>query len=155
MRKKNVKATKCGRDTNVARGLAEKECEGNKKMHGIVFYKDINGNAPIKDYIKQLKAKTDKNSRIKLNKIQDYIKALRIHGTQLGEPYIKHLADEIWELRPIKDRVLFAKWLKGGFILLHHFVKKTKKTPRREIDQAKRNFEDFMERRNKDEQKQK
>jgi phage-related protein len=30
--------------------------------------------------------------------------------------------------------------------LLHHFVKKTNKTPPREIEQAKRNKKDFLER---------
>jgi len=35
------------------------------------------------------------------------------------------------------------------FILLHHFVKKTQKTPPREIDQAKRNLADFIERNDK------
>lgn len=32
------------------------------------------------------------------------------------------------------------------FILLHHFIKKTRKTPRREIIKAKNNLNDFLER---------
>jgi len=32
------------------------------------------------------------------------------------------------------------------FILLHHFIKKTQKTPKAEIEQAKRNMRDFLER---------
>lgn len=32
------------------------------------------------------------------------------------------------------------------FVLLHHFVKKTRKTPKREIECAKRKLEDFKER---------
>ena len=71
---------------------------------------------------------------------------MRKEGKQAGEPYIKPLADEIWELRPIKDRILFAAWDGKGFILLHHFVKKTQKTPPREIEQAKRNLADIKER---------
>ena len=35
----------------------------------------------------------------------------------------------------------------NGFILLHYFqFKKTQKTPKREIDQAKRNLKDMQER---------
>ncbi|MCQ4765655.1 type II toxin-antitoxin system RelE/ParE family toxin [Cloacibacillus evryensis] len=30
--------------------------------------------------------------------------------------------------------------------MLHHFIKKTQKTPRREIEQAKRNLADYRER---------
>lgn len=41
-------------------------------MHKIYFYKDAKGNEPVLDYIKELAAKRDKDSRIKLNKIQDY-----------------------------------------------------------------------------------
>ena len=29
----------------------------------------------------------------------------------IGEPFIKHLEGEIWELRPLRDRILFAAWL--------------------------------------------
>ena len=46
-------------------------------MYAIVFYKDKNGKELVADYIKGLASKKDKNSRIKLNKINDYIEALR------------------------------------------------------------------------------
>lgn len=116
-------------------------------MHPIYFYRDRHGTRPIAAYIAELAAKTDKDSRIKLNKIRDYIKALGEYGTQVGEPYIKHLDGEIWELRPIRDRILFAAWHQGGFVLLHHFMKKAQKTPAREIARAKQNLADLIERR--------
>ena len=74
------------------------------------------------------------------------MKALSIIGTFLPESYVKHLDGEIWELRPISDRILFAGWVEGSFVLLHSFVKKTQKTPKREIEQAKRELADFKER---------
>jgi phage-related protein len=37
----------------------------------------------------------------------------------------------------------------GIFILLHHFIKKTRKTPQKETDQAKRNLKDYKEMREK------
>jgi phage-related protein len=52
----------------------------------------------------------------------------------------------MWELRPLKDRILFAAWDGQSFILLHHFTKKTPKTPKQEIDQARRNLADYRER---------
>ena len=69
-----------------------------------------------------------------------------------GQPYIKHLDAEIWELRPLRDRILFVAWLDGSFVLLHHFVKKTQKTPRREIEKAKRELQDLKERGLRDEE---
>ena len=115
-------------------------------MHKIFFYKDKKGNEPVLDYLRELSEKSDKDSRIKANKINDYIEMLSQYGTQAGEPYIKHLEGEIWELRPLRDRIFFAAWHNGSFILLHSFVKKTQKTPAREIKQAKRELSDFIER---------
>lgn len=78
--------------------------------------------------------------------LRDYVKILSEFGISCGEPYIKHLDGDIWELRPMKDRILFAGHLGDSFVLLHHFVKKTQKTPVREIEKAKREFKDFIER---------
>ena len=117
-------------------------------MYDIRFYKDKNGNQPVADYLRELRKKHDKDSRIKLNKIMDYINVLKEHGKQCGEPYIKHLQGEIWELRPQRNRVLFVAWVdKGfnGFVLLHHFVKKTQKTPASEIDKAMREYSEIKE----------
>ena len=115
-------------------------------MYTIHFYKDKRGNRPVAEYIKSLTKKTDKDSRIKVEKINDYLQALQSDGLKIGEPYIKHLKNEIWELRPLKDRILFAAWDGQSFILLHHFVKKTQKTPPQEIKQAIRNLTDLRER---------
>ena len=110
------------------------------------FYRDKNGSEPVAEYIEKLAQKNDKDSRVKLNKIRDYIKILSEYGTQAGEPYIKHLDGEIWELRPLRDRILFVGWINGSYVLLHHFIKKTQKTPAREIEKAKRELADLRER---------
>lgn len=115
-------------------------------MHRIYFYKDRNGKEPVKEYIIRLESKNDKDSRIKLNKIRDYMKALSKYGTQIGEPYVKHLGGGIWELRPLRDRILFVGYIDGSFVLLHSFMKKTQKTPARELEQAKQELADLMER---------
>ena len=115
-------------------------------MHKIYFYRDKNGKEPVAEYIAELVQKKDKDSRIKLNKIRDYIKVLSEYGTQAGEPYIKHLDGEIWELRPLRDRILFVGWIQGSYVLLHQFVKKTQKTPAREIERARRELADLIER---------
>ncbi len=115
-------------------------------MHQIIFYVDRRGKSPLLDYIAELEASKSKDSRIRLTKIREYVKALSINGTFLPETYVKHLDGEIWELRPISDRILFAGWVEGSFVLLHSFVKKTQKTPKREIEQAKRELADFKER---------
>lgn len=115
-------------------------------MHKIYFYRDRHGNEPVLEYLQELGRRSDKDSRIKANKINDYIEALSQYGIAVGEPYIKHLDGEIWELRPLRDRILFVGWFDGGFVLLHVFMKQTQKTPAREIAKARREFKDMIER---------
>ncbi|MCI8393641.1 MAG: type II toxin-antitoxin system RelE/ParE family toxin [Clostridia bacterium] len=116
-------------------------------MCNIIFYTDKNGESEVYNYIENLRAKNNnKNERIKLNKITAYINQLSKYGLSIGEPYIKPLCDDIWELRPLRDRILFACWSNNKFILLSHFMKQTQKTPPREIEKAKRLLEDYKNR---------
>lgn len=115
-------------------------------MYNIYFYQDKNGHQLVLEYIQNLKKRNNKDSRIKLNKINDYITILGKFGTRAGEPYIKHIDGEIWELRPLRDRILFVAWHNGDFVLLHQFMKKTQKTPLREIQKAKNEYSDLLER---------
>lgn len=89
-------------------------------MYRIRFFKDKKGNEPVLDYIRELQSKDDKNNRIKSEKILNYMDVLRRDGTRAGQPYVKHVEGEIWELRPLRDRVLFVGWKNGTFVLLHH-----------------------------------
>ncbi len=66
-----------------------------------------------------------KDSRIKFEKIITYIDLLEKNGLKLAEPYIKYLKNDIWELRPLRYRILFAQIDNNKFILLNYFIKKT------------------------------
>ena len=122
-----------------------------KKQYKVITYQDSAGNDEIKTYIYDLAQKQNsKDSRVKLNKIMEYIGKLATYGVTIGKPAIdKITGTDLWELRPFRDRIFFAYWKNDIFILLHHFVKKTQKTPPHEIEQAQRNLTDFLER-NKD-----
>ena len=116
-------------------------------MHEIIFYKNAKGKEPVLEYMQELSENSSKDSRIKLNRINDYIQALSVYGTeQLSENYVKHLEGDIWELRPLRDRILFAGVVDGKYVLLHQFMKKTQKTPVKEIKKAKKELKDFKER---------
>lgn len=120
-------------------------------MNNVIFYKTRSGKQPVFDYMEELSLKKDKDSRIKLHNIQDDILELKTYGKYAGEPTMKHLDGEIWELRPGHYRILFTEWVTNKFVLLHGFIKKTQKTPKREIDKAKLELADFLERINADE----
>lgn len=117
-------------------------------MYDVIFYYDKNGYSEVDSLLKILEkdSVTNKQSRINFNRVVAYIDKLKESGTRVGEPVTKHLDGEIWELRPLKNRVLYAYYEDNTFILLTHFVKKTQKTPKREIERAKRYLKDFRER---------
>ena len=69
---------------------------------------------------------------------------MRQFGTAAGEPYVKHISDNLWELRPLRNRIFFVSWVDDSFVLLHHFFKKSQKTPQREIDKAKREISELI-----------
>ena len=120
-------------------------------MYKIIFYSDKRGKSEVKEYIKKLQKRKDKESNIKFNKIVSYLNMLSKYGKEIGEPYIKHLEDEIWELRPLKDRILFAYYNNNEFIILNIFIKQTRKTPQKEIIKAKKYFKDYVDWREKNE----
>jgi len=117
-------------------------------VYEIIFYKNKQGKEPLTEYLDELRAKapTNKDCRIKKDKIEEYLEILEQQGTRLGLPYTKHIEEDIWELRPLRDRIFFFYFKDDCFVMLHHFQKKTQKTPRKEIEQAKRNLKDFIER---------
>ncbi len=117
-------------------------------MYEIEIYEDENGKSEIKEYIGKLADKRyiDKNSKIKFRKIMGYIDLLAENGLKLNEPYIKKLDKNIWELRPLRDRILFSSWYQNKFVLLSIFMKQTQKTPKSEIEKAKRLLEDYKKR---------
>ena len=75
-----------------------------------------------------------------------FIGALSEYGTRLENPMVKHIDGSIWELRPLSNRIFFFYWKDNKFVLLHHFIKKSQKTPTKEITQAKNKLKDFLER---------
>ena len=106
-----------------------------------IFYKDLNGRETVLDYLYELKNDNNKDSRIKLNKINDYLELLSKHGLKIGEPYIKHLEGDLWELRLLRDRIIFVTREENTLVLLHQFMKSARKTSRREIEKARREIE--------------
>lgn len=118
-------------------------------MFTIEFYETANGQSDIKDFLEQLrlKRKFNKDARIQFQQISFYIQLLQENGTRLSQNILKPLKDGIWELRPGSNRVLFFFYDGKTYVLLHHFRKKSQKTPHREIERAIAEKEDYIARR--------
>lgn len=98
-------------------------------MFNIEFYETADGVSELWDFLDDLqkKASTNKDARIQHKQITQYIQLLEDHGTRLGENITKHLEEDIWELRPGNNRVLYFYHRDDTYVLLHQFRKKTQK----------------------------
>ena len=110
------------------------------------FYTLPNGHNPAKEFM------LSQNEKMKA-KLFSLVDILEENGVQLREPYSSPLGDGIFELRAKVgsdiSRVLYFFYYEGRIILTNGFVKKTQKTPKSEIQLAKKYRADFLERNGK------
>jgi phage-related protein len=97
----------------------------------VLFYRSGSGNEPVREWLKGL-AKQDKKV------IGEDIKTVQ-YGWPIGMPVVRKLENGLWEIRSRLDRriarVLFTVYV-GNMILLHGFIKKSRKTPAADIKLA-------------------
>ena len=118
------------------------------EMYNIIFYSTADGTSELRDFLINLRKKslTNKDARIQHKQIAQYIQLLEDHGTYLGDNITKHIEEDIWELRPGNNRILFFYHKDDTYVLLHLFRKRTQKTPQSEIVKAKRERNDWLTR---------
>ena len=114
----------------------------------IEFYETEDGKTPVEDFMDSLDNKIS-------TKLVGLLEVLEEKGTDLRAPYTKHLEDGIFELRCIFGndiiRVLFFYYYGGLIVLTNGYIKKTQKTPRKEIKLAKNRRNDWIRRHGIDE----
>ena len=117
-------------------------------MNQVVFYEDANGVSELWNFLDDLLQRStgNKDARIQHKQIVYYIELLQRNGTRLPETITKNIVEDIWELRPGDNRVFYFYFRDNTFVLLHHFRKKSQKTPQREIDRAIAERDDFLSR---------
>ena len=117
-------------------------------MYEIEFYETEDGKCPIGDFLEalRLKAPTNKDARIQHKQASLYIELLQQNGTHINAEITKHLDDGIWELRPGNNRIFYFFYQNDTYVLLHQFRKKSQKTPKREIEKAKAERNDYLRR---------
>lgn len=109
----------------------------------IIFYDKPDGSEPAKDFLLSI----DKKLRAKTVML---IELLAKNGSDLRAPYSKHLVDGIFELRAKSgtdiSRVLYFFVIGKKIVITNGFVKKTQKTPRKEIELARKYRNEFLNR---------
>lgn len=79
-------------------------------------------------------------------KVFKSIDLLRNYGKNLSQDRIKHVKGKLWELRIDRVRVFYFPYGNRQFIMLRAFMKKTERTPEREIKLAMRRLADYVSR---------
>lgn len=115
-------------------------------MYKIIIYEKDNGKSELKTDLDNLirKAEKSKDARIQFNQITLMIELLQINGTNLPIMISKHIYEDIWELRPGHNRILYFYFGNETFVLLHMFRKMTQKTPKRELEKAIKERNDYL-----------
>ena len=96
-----------------------------------------NGKHPFEEFAQSLPI----NERAKVFETINYFVELKNKNAPIKENLSKHLEDGIFELRTSVSttiiRTLYFYQKGAKIILTHGFIKKTQKTPRKEIERAK------------------
>lgn len=116
----------------------------------ISFYKDKKDKSSVLEYINKLHGK-------ERSKIYKYIEILRINDGVLDEPYSRHIKGKIRELRvdfgKNRHRIFYFAFIEKNIVFLSAFLKKTAKTPLREIKKAEDIYYSVIDNSKKYEQK--
>ena len=100
----------------------------------IEFYKNEKGELLAKEFILSIK-----NEKLQAKVLRD-IELLQNHGNTINGLYSKFLRDGIFELRTKQSsnivRVLYFFYVGKKIVLTNGFIKKTNKTPNKEIELA-------------------
>lgn len=109
----------------------------------IYYYTTPAGDNPVKKFLDSLSEKQQAKILRAFQLIEEY-------GLQLPLGHIKKLkGTSLWEIRILgKDniRLLYTVPKRDRILILHGFVKKTQKTPAREINTAIDRYQDWIQR---------
>ncbi len=96
------------------------------------FYETPRGNQPVREWIKGLSSEDRQLVGRDVQKVE--------FGWPIGMPYCRSLGNRLWEVRSnLTDgkvgRIIFCV-VRGSMVLLHGFIKKTQKTPGKDMELA-------------------
>jgi phage-related protein len=108
----------------------------------VEFFVNPNGKSPVREFI-------DSCPDRQQVKILRFLQHLQEFGLATVIPNTKKLkGTPLWELRILgKDniRIIYAPLAKNAVVVLHVFVKKTRRTPRKEISTAMKRYQQLLD----------
>jgi len=111
----------------------------NEDKWSAVYYETMDGEEVVENEMKDFGVKP-------FARILRTVELLEEFGIGLDEDYVEQVEGKIWELRISRYRVLYFAFHGKQFVLLRAFMKKTKKTPRKEIKITQKRMDDYVSR---------
>lgn len=109
----------------------------------VIYYMTLTGQRPIGEFLDSLSGKQQTKILRVVNLIRDY-------GLEQARPYVKKLINTpFWEIRILgKDniRVVYVVPYKDTVLILHGFLKKSQKTPAKELNLAFSRYKEWLSR---------
>jgi phage-related protein len=98
------------------------------------FYRSDSGREPVREWLKKLDAEDRKTIGVDIKDVE--------FSWPIGMPLVRTLGRELWEVRSSLPRRRIARVLfcveEECMVLLHGFIKKTRQTPKPDLDLALR-----------------
>jgi phage-related protein len=113
------------------------ELERQGKRVQAIFFRTDAGGEPVREWLKSLSSNEDRK------RVGEDIKTVEF-GWPIGMPVCRPLGDGVYEVRSNLSQNRIARTLfyidkMGRMVLLHGFIKKTRRTPDEDLDLARRN----------------
>ena len=106
----------------------------------VVFYRALSGVEPVRDWLKSLPARDRQRIGRDLATVE--------FGWPIGMPLGRSLGGGVWELRSRLPSARIARLLffvhEGRIGVVHGFIKKTQKTPPRDLALARRRMKEML-----------
>ena len=114
-------------------------------MWKVILYTTEKGDNPVGDFVSSLPKKEEA-------KVYREIDLLQQEGIYLNFPHSSNI-DSYKGLRELRIRfslkrirIIYFLYVRNTFVLLHGFIKKTKRLPRRELEIAYERMKDYLRR---------
>lgn len=114
-----------------------------QKKFNVIFYNRVEGDKPIVSFMEELNVKLRRKAIDSLSVLEEY-------GNELREPYSKSMGKGLFELRVTfgNDTIRIFYFFQTDFniVVTSGYVKKTERTPQRELSRARKYMKDYLRR---------
>jgi phage-related protein len=106
----------------------------------VVFFETGAGNEPVREWLQDLPKEDRKTIGADILTVQ--------YAWPVGKSLVDNLGDGIWEVRSrLTNRIARTLFIlaDGEIVLLHGFIKKDRKTPKTELDSARKRKKQYLQ----------